>query len=70
MAVKVRTVGEYLRELEKAKKDKPDQILDALEIYLELWKRALEKGTVKETDPIAEALAKVEQNGGLYKAAE
>lgn len=70
MAAKVRTLGEYLKELEKTRKGKPEQISDALEVYLGLWKKALEKGTVTLTDDISDALSKVEQKGGLYKAAE
>ena len=70
MAAKVRTLGEYLKELEKTKKGKPEQVSDALEIYLGLWKKALEKGTVTLADEISDALSKVEQKGGLYKAAE
>ncbi len=70
MAAKVRTLGEYLKELEKSKKGKPEQVSDALEIYLDLWRKAVEKGVVKQSDGIEEALSKVEQSGGLYKAAE
>jgi hypothetical protein len=69
LAAKVKTLGEYIKELEKTKKGKPTQVSDALEIYLDLWKRAVEKGIVKHTDGIEEALSKVEQSGGLYKAA-
>jgi hypothetical protein len=69
VSAKVKNLGEYLKELEKTKKGKPDQVVDALEIYLDLWKKAVEKGVVKATDGMEEALSKVEQNGGLYKAA-
>jgi hypothetical protein len=70
LAAKVRTLGEYLKELEKTKKGKPEQVSDALEIYLDLWRKAVEKRIVKLTDEVADALSKVEQSGGLYKAAE
>jgi hypothetical protein len=69
LAAKVRTLGEYLKELEKTRKGKPQQVADALDIYLDLWNKAVEKGTVKLTDEVADALSKVEQSGGLYKAA-
>jgi hypothetical protein len=70
VASKVRTLGEYLSELEETKKGKPGQVADALEIYLDLWKRALGKGVVKPSDEVAVALSKIEESGGLYKAAE
>lgn len=70
MVSKVRTLGEYLRELEKTKKGKPEQVAEALEIYLDLWKRAMVKGIVKPTDEVGTALSKIEENGGLYRAAE
>jgi hypothetical protein len=69
VAARVRTLGEYLKELEKTKKGKPEQVSDALEVYVDLWRKAIEKGIVRVTDEISEALSKVEQSGGLYKAA-
>jgi hypothetical protein len=45
-------------------------VKDALEIYLDLWKRVLEKGLVSEDDEVEKALAKIEEAGGLYRAAE
>jgi hypothetical protein len=69
MPAKVKSVQEYLEELERSKRDKPEQIREALEIYLELWKKALGSGVVGPSDGIDEALAKIEENGGLYKAA-
>lgn len=70
MASKVRTLGEYLRELEKTKRGKPEQVSNALETYLDLWKRAIEKGIVQSTDGVSDALSKIEERGGLYRAAE
>ncbi len=70
MVAKVRNVEEYLRELERNKGEKPDQVKDALEAYVDLWRRAIEKGIVSQTDEITEALAKIEEKGGLYQAAE
>jgi len=69
VAAKVRTLGEYLKELEKTKKGKPEQVSDALETYLDLWEKVVKKGVVKTTDEISDALSKVEESGGLYKAA-
>lgn len=69
MAARVGTLGEYLKELEKTKKGKPGQVADALEVYLDLWEKAIKRGVVKQSDEISDALSKVEQSGGLYKAA-
>ena len=63
-------VSDYLTELEKNKDEKPEQVRDGIEIYLGLWKRALEKGIVLSTDEISDAIEKVEKMGGLHKAAE
>ncbi|MDV3243687.1 MAG: hypothetical protein LYZ66_00765 [Nitrososphaerales archaeon] len=69
MAPKARTLEQYLRELEKTKKGKPEQVEEALEIYLDLWKRAIKRGVVLPADEVGAALTKVEESGGLYKAA-
>ena len=63
-------VADYLAELERDKDDKPDQVRDGIEIYLGLWRSAVERGVVLPTDEISAALAKIEEKGGLYKAAE
>jgi len=70
MSAKARSLKEYLSELEKTKKGKPAQVEEALEIYVDLWKRAIKKGIVDPADEIGAALAKVEENGGLYKVAK
>ena len=70
MAPASKSVSEYMDELEKNKSEKPDQVRDGIEIYLGLWRRALEKGVVSPSDEISAALAKVDEKGGLYKAAE
>lgn len=70
MPARVRSLSEYLDELQKTKKDKPEQVKEALEIYLDLWRRAIDKGIVKPGDEIERALSKIEESGGLYKAAE
>lgn len=69
MSKKPKTVGEYLRELKETKKDKPEQIRQALEIYVELWESVIEKGIVSQQDDIDKALSKLEAKGGLSEAA-
>lgn len=70
MTTKLRNVKAYLEELEKTKGDRNEQVRDGLEIYIDLWKRAIERGVVAESDGVADALVKIEKRGGLYKAAE
>ncbi len=65
-----KNVGEYLAELEKTKNDREDQVKEGLEIYIDLWKKAIENGVVRESDGVEDALEKIEVKGGLYKAAE
>ena len=66
----VNTVQDYLRELRETRKGKPNQVREALDIYVDLWKKVMEKGIVNPTDDIDEALSKIDSVGGLYKAAE
>jgi len=61
-------VKEYLSQLKENRKGKPSQIREALDIYVELWARAIEQGTVSEDDEIGEALSKLDRAGGLYQA--
>ncbi len=70
MSSRVRNVEEYLRELNEAKKEKPVQIREAIEIYIDLWRKTIEKGIVEPTDNIDKALSKIEENGGLYQTSE
>lgn len=63
------TVGEYLKELRETKKEKPAQVKDALEIYIDLWESAIENKTIVRDDAIDEALVKLDAKGGLYQAA-
>ncbi len=70
MSAKVKSVEEYLKELGDVKRDKPAQIKEALEIYIDLWKKIVEKGVVQRTDDIETALTKIDRQGGLYLAAE
>ena len=63
-------VGEYLDELERTKGGRGPQVKEGLEAYVELWKRAIQKGVVSEEDGVDEALKKLDEAGGLYKATE
>ena len=62
-------VKEYLKRLRETKKGKPSQIRDALDIYIELWEKAVQREIVSEDDEIEAALSKIESAGGLYEAA-
>lgn len=64
------TLDEYLTELERNKDRKPEQVRDGLEIYVGLWRKAINKGVVEASDEMSSALEKVEKAGGLYSAAE
>jgi hypothetical protein len=63
------TLGAYLEELEGKKGDKPEQVRDGIEIYVGLWKKAMEKGIADPSDELGFALEKVDKAGGLYAAA-
>ena len=69
MSAKVRDVKGYLAELEKTKLERTDQVKEGLEIYIDLWRRAIQGGVVAESDSVDEALRKIDERGGLYKAA-
>ena len=60
---------DYLVELERSKDARTEQVKEGLEMYIDLWKRAIERGVVLEGDGVDEALAKIEGAGGLYRAA-
>ena len=62
-------VRTYLEELEKTKEGRAEQVKQGLEIYIGLWRRAVERGVIAETDGVDDALAKIESEGGLYTAA-
>ena len=66
---KAKDVRTYLAELEKTKEGRPEQVREGLEIYIDLWRRAMKRGVVDETEGVDDALAKIEEAGGLYKAA-
>lgn len=65
-----KSVQDYLVELERTKAGRTEQVREGLETYIELWRKALEKGVVEAGDDVETALEKIEQKGGLYKAAE
>jgi len=67
--MKVRDVRSYLDELEKTKGDRNEQVKEGLEMYIDLWRKAIERGVIGESDEVDSALVKIEQAGGLYKAA-
>ena len=69
MISKVKDVRSYIDELKRTKDERPAQVKEGLEIYLDLWEKAIERGVVGETDGIDSALAKIEKEGGLYAAA-
>ena len=70
MSAKVKNVESYLKELKDSKKEKPQQIKDGIEIYIELWEKAIKRGIVSPDDDVESALQKIDASGGLYKAAE
>ena len=66
----VETLEDYLRELRETKKNKPPQVKEALEVYIQLWENAIKNKVVDPGDGMSEALDKVEAGGGLYQVAE
>ena len=70
MPQKSRFVSGYLKELRQTRKEKPDQVREALEIYVQLWESVIRKGIISPDDDIGEALKKIDAIGGLYQAAQ
>jgi len=70
LPAKQKVVGWYLRQLKQSKKEKPQQIREALEIYIGLWENLLAKNLVGPEDSMDDALRKIDARGGLIKAAE
>ena len=66
---RAKDVRTYLDELERTKEGRTEQVREGLEIYVSLWRKALERGVIAETDGVDDALMKIEGAGGLYKAA-
>ncbi len=66
---KAKDVRAYLEELEKSKEGRTEQVREGLEIYINLWRKAMERGVIAETDGVGDALSKIEGEGGLYMAA-
>lgn len=69
MTERMKDVRTYIEELERTKEDRPEQVKEGLEIYIGLWEKAIERGVVEETDGVDAALAKIDEEGGLYAAA-
>ena len=69
MTSRVKDVRSYIDELQRTKEDRSEQVKEGLEIYIDLWEKAIERGVVEETDGVDSALAKIEKEGGLYAAA-
>ena len=69
MPHRIKTVGEYLKELKENRKEKPPEVRQALEVYIDLWESVLRNQTVEKDEEIDQALAKLEAKGGLYQAA-
>jgi hypothetical protein len=65
----MKNVRTYIDELERTKEDRPEQVKEGLEIYINLWEKAIERGVVEESDGVDTALTKIEKEGGLYAAA-
>jgi hypothetical protein len=63
-------VKDYLKGLTESLEGRPDQVKAGLEIYLDLWDRAIEKGIINEEDSVEDALGKLDEKGGLQKATE
>ncbi|MDG6902771.1 MAG: hypothetical protein JRM80_12550 [Nitrososphaerota archaeon] len=70
MSKGLRNVRDYLEELERTKGERDPQVREGLEAYVDLWKKAMEKGVVSAEDAVDDALGKLEKAGGLYKATE
>ncbi len=64
------SVRDYLRQLERTKPGKDEQVREGLETFIGLWEKAIENGVVSDADSVEAALAKLEKAGGLYRAAE
>jgi hypothetical protein len=69
MAAGKKSVKEYLAELQKGSPERPDQVKDAIEIYVDLWKSAVKKRIIEEGDEVSDALRKIDAAGGLYAVA-
>lgn len=69
MKPRAKDVRAYIEELGKTKGNRPEQVREGLEIYINLWERAIERGVIEQTDGVDAALAKIEKAGGLYVAA-
>jgi hypothetical protein len=69
VSAKAKNVRAYVDDLKRSKEGRSEQVKEGLEIYVELWEKAIERGVVDETDGVDEALEKIDKIGGLYSAA-
>jgi len=69
LTARVKDVRTYIDELQRTKEDRPEQVKEGLEIFIDLWEKAIERGIIEESDGVDAALAKIEKIGGLYVAA-
>ncbi len=69
MTPKAKDVKDYLEALAKTNMDRSEQVKEGLEIYIDLWRRAIQRGVIAESDSVDDALVKIEKRGGLYEAA-
>ena len=69
MPQRTKTVRQYLKELKETKAEKPPQVKEALQVYIDLWESAIKNKTIAPEEDIDEALGKLEAKGGLYSAA-
>ena len=66
----MKTVEQYLKELRQNRKEKPAQVKEALDIYIDLWENAIKNRTIDPDESIDSALTKLDAKGGLYKAGD
>jgi len=66
----IKTVEQYLKELRQNRKEKPAQVKEALDIYIDLWENAIKNRTIDPDESIDSALTKLDAKGGLYKAGD
>jgi hypothetical protein len=65
----LKTLEEYLDALESRNEGKPDQVKEGMALYLDLWRKVIDRGLVDPRDEVDVAVEKVEKAGGLYEAA-
>ena len=46
MTARMKDVRTYIDELERTKEGRPEQVKEGLEVYIDLWEKAIERGVV------------------------